>query len=121
MKERLMWVLWPSFLAAGVMELFVFSLVDPADVHWMGGGDLGLSRTGVYTLAFFFFWLCWRVRARSVYPRDRHSTSRLPSPPRRPPGRRSGISPGQVSAADVGPSTARQGLNEQTALLLSSS
>ena len=63
-----MWVLWPSFLTAGVIELFVFAVVDPADLHWMGGGELSLSRTGVYTLAFFFFWAALAAcSAMSVY------------------------------------------------------
>jgi hypothetical protein len=68
MKEKLMWVLWPSFLAAGVFELVIFSLVDPADLHGVGGGELGLSRTGVYTLAFFFFWgVLAACSAMSIY------------------------------------------------------
>ena len=48
-------VLWPAFLLACVMELLVFALVDPADLHWHGEA-LRLSRLGVYTAAFFVFW-----------------------------------------------------------------
>ena len=96
MKERLMWVLWPSFLAAGVMELFVFSLIDPADMHWTDGGDLGLSRTGVYTLAFFFFWAVLAAcSALSVY--LARSPFDVMGFPRRRDGRpddEAGISPG---------------------------
>lgn len=96
MKERLMWVLWPSFLAAGVMELFVFSLVDPADLHGVGGGELGLSRTGVYTLAFFFFWAVLAgCSALSVY--LARSPFDVKDYPRRRDGRpddEAGISPG---------------------------
>lgn len=53
--QRLMWIAWPAFLMAGVLEMLVFALVDPSDLHWFGQ-PLALSREGVYTLAFFAFW-----------------------------------------------------------------
>lgn len=53
--QRIMWIAWPAFLAACVMEMMVFALVDPGDLQW-GGQPLALSRQGVYTLAFFAFW-----------------------------------------------------------------
>ncbi len=49
-------VLWPAFLLACAMELLVFALVDPGDMHW-GGEALGLSRQAVYAAGFFLFWL----------------------------------------------------------------
>lgn len=52
----LMRAAWPAFLAASVLELVVFALVDPHDLHWVGH-TLELSRQAVYTLAFFVFWL----------------------------------------------------------------
>lgn len=53
--RRLMWIAWPAFLVAGVLEMLVFALVDPEDLHWFGA-PLGWSRQAVYTLAFFVFW-----------------------------------------------------------------
>lgn len=53
--QRLMWIAWPAFLMAGVLEILVFALVDPHDLHWFGQ-PVPLSREGVYTLAFFAFW-----------------------------------------------------------------
>ena len=53
--QRLMWIAWPAFLVAGVIEMLVFAMVDPQDLHWFGQ-PVTLSRTGVYTLAFFGFW-----------------------------------------------------------------
>jgi len=53
--QRLMWVAWPAFLVAAVLEMLVFAVIDPTDLHW-GGGAVGLSREGIYTLAFFVFW-----------------------------------------------------------------
>lgn len=48
---------WPSFLMAGVLEMLVFSLVDPTQLHWFGGAPVELSPMAVYTLAFFVFWI----------------------------------------------------------------
>lgn len=53
--QKLMWVAWPAFLVAGLLEMLVFAMVDPQDLHWFGQ-PLELSRQGVYTLAFFVFW-----------------------------------------------------------------
>lgn len=49
-------VLWPAFLMAGVMEMFVFALVDPNDLHGFGGEAIELSRQAIYTLTFLIFW-----------------------------------------------------------------
>ncbi|MDP1686589.1 hypothetical protein [Hydrogenophaga sp.] len=53
--KRLMGIAWPAFLVAAVLEMIVFALVDPSDLHW-SGSPLALSREAVYTLAFFVFW-----------------------------------------------------------------
>ena len=55
-SQRLMWIVWPAFLMAGVLEAVVFALVDPADLHWQGA-PLDASRQVVYTVAFFVFWV----------------------------------------------------------------
>lgn len=57
-------VAWPAFVAAGVIETFVFAFVEPASLHTLGGAALELSATAVYSLAFFVFWAlvagaCW--------------------------------------------------------------
>ena len=46
---------WPAFLAASLLELAVFALVDPYDLQW-AGQPLGWSRLGVYSTGFFLFW-----------------------------------------------------------------
>lgn len=53
--QRWMWIAWPAFLVAAVLEMIVFAMVDPSDLHWFGN-PVGLSRQAVYTLAFFVFW-----------------------------------------------------------------
>ncbi len=55
LSQRLMWIAWPAFMVAAVLEVLVFSVVDPQDLHWFGQ-PVELSRQGVYTLAFFAFW-----------------------------------------------------------------
>lgn len=54
--KRLMWIVWPAFLVAGLTEMLVFAMVDPQDLHWLGR-SLAMSREAVYTLAFFVFWI----------------------------------------------------------------
>jgi hypothetical protein len=56
MKLRLMWILWPAFLAAGLMEMLVFGLVDPQDIQWLGQFENVVSRKTFYALSFFAFW-----------------------------------------------------------------
>jgi hypothetical protein len=55
MNPRLIWILWPAFLAACALELVVFAFVDPLELQW-SGHVLGLSRQTVYTASFFVFW-----------------------------------------------------------------
>ena len=54
--KRVMWIVWPTFLVACVLEMMVFAMVDPADLNWWGQ-PIGLSRQGVYTVSFFVFWV----------------------------------------------------------------
>lgn len=54
--QRVMWIAWPAFLMAGVMEMVVFAFVDPEALQWFDR-PMNLSREGVYTIAFFVFWI----------------------------------------------------------------
>jgi hypothetical protein len=54
-SQRWMWIVWPAFLVAAVLEMVVFALVDPSTLHWFGQ-PVALSREAVYTLSFFVFW-----------------------------------------------------------------
>jgi uncharacterized membrane protein YcfT len=60
MKQKLMWIVWPSFLMAGVLELLVFAVVDPQDMNWFGQ-PFEISRQAAYTLGFFVFWFVTSV------------------------------------------------------------
>lgn len=54
--RRVAAILWPSFLMAGVLEMLVFVVVDPGDLHWFGGEALDWSNQAVYTVTFLIFW-----------------------------------------------------------------
>lgn len=53
--QRLMWIIWPAFLVAGILEMLVFALVDPHDLNWFGQ-PLEWSRQAIYTVSYFVFW-----------------------------------------------------------------
>ena len=55
LAQRLMWVMWPAFLVAGVAEAIFFTVFDPFDLHFFGA-PLEMSRTAIYTMGFFGFW-----------------------------------------------------------------
>ena len=46
---------WPAFLAACLLELAVFAMVDPHELQW-AGQSVGWSRLAVYSAGFFLFW-----------------------------------------------------------------
>jgi hypothetical protein len=55
LTQRILWVLWPSFLVAGAAELLFFAVIDPHDLH-VFGVPVDAGRMPIYTLGFFFFW-----------------------------------------------------------------
>ena len=46
--NRLMVILWPAFLSAGVAEVVFFTLFDPEDFE--------AGRLVAYSVGFFLFW-----------------------------------------------------------------
>ena len=56
MKQRALRILWPAFMVAGVLEMMVFAVVDPGDLHWFGGPAIGWSSQAIYTVTFVIFW-----------------------------------------------------------------
>lgn len=55
LRERLMWIAWPAFLVAAVLEMMVFAVLDPEALS-LFGTRLEWSREAVYTVTFFIFW-----------------------------------------------------------------
>ena len=53
--KKAIWILWPSFVTAGIAEVFFFTVFDPTDLH-LFGEPLGLTRSAAYTVGFFLLW-----------------------------------------------------------------
>lgn len=68
MKIRLlMWILWPSFLVAGMAEGLLFTVISPEDITFFGH-HLEASDQAIYTVGFFILWgLCALSSALSIF------------------------------------------------------
>ena len=58
MKRQALLILWPAFLAAGVLETLTFAVVDPADLRWFGGPLIGWPPLAIYSVTLLIFWFC---------------------------------------------------------------
>ena len=56
MGKPLMWILWPSFIVGGIAEGVFFTLIDPQELYLLGE-PVHWSRTAVYSVGFFLFWI----------------------------------------------------------------
>jgi hypothetical protein len=52
---RTLWVLWPSFLVAGIAEGIFFIVIDPQELY-LFGEPVHLSKIATYSIGFFGFW-----------------------------------------------------------------
>lgn len=67
MLKLAMWILWPSFLAAGIGVGIVFTLIDPDELVVLGN-HVHAPRTAIYTLGFFVLWaICACASAMSCF------------------------------------------------------
>lgn len=55
MRQQLMWIAWPAFLVAGVLEMMVFAVLDP-QLLTLFGEQVDWPREATYTISFFIFW-----------------------------------------------------------------
>ena len=53
--QRFIWILWPSFIVAGLAEGVFFTVFDPRDLMFFGD-PITWSREAVYSVGFFVFW-----------------------------------------------------------------
>ncbi|MFA7386204.1 MAG: hypothetical protein WCZ87_00935 [Thiohalobacteraceae bacterium] len=53
--QRVVAILWPSFLMSGLATILFFAAFDPQHLL-MGSRFAEMSRLGAYTLGFFLFW-----------------------------------------------------------------
>ncbi|HZV55533.1 MAG TPA: hypothetical protein VFF82_11390 [Rhodocyclaceae bacterium] len=61
--KALYYILWPSFLVAGLAEIVFFTLIDPQDLYLLGQ-PVHFSTLATYSIGFFAF---WAVCAASSY------------------------------------------------------
>ncbi len=60
--QRVIAILWPSFLTAGIATVLFATAFDP-DIVFV---DYDISRLGSYTICFFLFWLFGVVTAMAT-------------------------------------------------------
>lgn len=56
MKRKALLILWPAFLAAGILETLTFAVVDPNELRWFGGELIGWPPVAIYSTTLFIYW-----------------------------------------------------------------
>lgn len=88
MMKRLISILWPSFLVAGVADIIFTTLFDPLEIMYQGE-PLIKQRIAAYTIGFFAFWLLGIASSAMTcyFQRSADEINRCPlPPPKRPVG-----------------------------------
>jgi len=60
--QRVVAVLWPSFITAGIATVLFTTAFDPAVIFI----DYDISRLGIYTISFFLFWSFGAITSTST-------------------------------------------------------
>lgn len=58
--QRIIAILWPSFLTAGIATVLFFAAFDPQHLL-LDTRFAEISRIGTYTIGFFLFWILTTV------------------------------------------------------------
>lgn len=53
--QKLIQILWPSFLIAGVAEVFFFTVFNPKELYLFGSA-VNFSPLATYSIGFIGFW-----------------------------------------------------------------
>ncbi len=88
MMKRLIPILWPSFLVAGVADIIFTTLFDPLEILYQGEPLIG-NRIAAYTIGFFVFWLLGMASSfmTCYFQRSADEINRCPlTPTNRPEG-----------------------------------
>lgn len=86
--QRLMWVLWPSFIVAGIATVVFFTMFDPMDMN-IFGVEVSVGRIAAYSIGFFGFWLLGAGSSglTCFFQRTANEINNCPiAPPERPAG-----------------------------------
>ena len=60
--QRVVAILWPSFIMAGIATVLFTTAFDPAVIFI----DYDISRLGMYTICFFLFWSFGAITAAAT-------------------------------------------------------
>jgi len=60
--QRVVAILWPSFITAGIATVLFTTAFDPAVIFF----DYDISRLGIYTICFFMFWSLGAITAAAT-------------------------------------------------------
>ncbi|MBN4063769.1 hypothetical protein JYT79_03205 [Cardiobacterium sp. AH-315-I02] len=63
--QRIVAILWPSFITAGIATILFTTAFDPA-VLFDSDISRDISRLGSYTICFFLFWLFGAITSAST-------------------------------------------------------
>ena len=55
--QRIIAVLWPSFIMSGIATGIFFTVFDPLELMMISGQSEEISRMAIYSMGFFLFWL----------------------------------------------------------------
>ncbi|MCZ7564141.1 MAG: hypothetical protein M5U08_10400 [Burkholderiales bacterium] len=80
--QRLIWILWPSFIVAAAATGVFFTLFDPGELR-LFGREPGWSRLAVYSVGFFAFWAFGAASSglTCFFQRGAAEINRRPPPP----------------------------------------
>lgn len=83
--RSMIWILWPSFVAAAIAEFVFFAVADPQQLYWMGE-QVKFSASATYSIGFLFFWMICAGSSVLTYlllpPRIRAALSMKPEMPK---------------------------------------
>lgn len=84
--QKLFWIIWPSFIVAGIAEMLFFTVIDPQELHFFGEA-VQLSRIAIYSIGFFTFWGVCAASSMTTcfFQRTAAEINRCPLPPRERP------------------------------------
>lgn len=65
--QKVIQVLWPSFIVAGLVEVVFFTVINPRELY-LFGEPVYLDPLATYSIGFFAFWLiCAASSLTTVY------------------------------------------------------
>lgn len=64
--RTLIWILWPSFLVAGIAEIALFSVMAPEDMA-VFGRSVEASSEAIYSVGFLLLWATCALSSALTY------------------------------------------------------